>query len=230
MKEIEKRGLSSEVFERLKSLIVSGKLTEGEKIPSENQLSVSLKVSRVIIRDALEELRRQHYIVTYRGKGSYVANAKNFKTPRKMSLTFKEFKDVMELRAAIEYAAIRTATAMASDEQLTRISDVARQMAECIDDVSLFTRYDYMFHNAILEASGNSLFIRIMEQHENEIFSCLEAMNILEESRQWAVDLHMEIADKISHRDSRTAIDLLKRNGEYNLARMNEIYEYSYKK
>lgn len=55
--------------------IDSGKLREGDKLPSENQLCDLYHVSRVTVRHALDELAEAGYLEKRRGKGTYVKSA-----------------------------------------------------------------------------------------------------------------------------------------------------------
>ena len=64
-----------------------------------------------------------------------------------------------------------------------------------------------------------------MVAEEKAIFSALEAMNSLNDSRLWGAQLHKKIADRIIARDAKGAIDILKLNGEYNMARMHQVYD-----
>ena len=56
----------------LRAQIKSGSLPVGEKIPSMTQLRELYNVSNTVIRDALNELRREGLIVGQQGKGVFV--------------------------------------------------------------------------------------------------------------------------------------------------------------
>ena len=195
------------------------------KIPSENQLSKSLNVSRVVVREALKRLREERILVTYHGSGSFVANPKNFLNFYKSipEMSFKEFSDIMEFRSAIEYASIRSATVNADDEDLKLIRDAFIAMRDSVDDPMSFSVCDYAFHAAIIKASHNEIFLEVMTSKKEEILKVLGMMNKLNDSRSWALDLHEIICHAIERRDSKVAIDLLKNNGEYNVARFKEF-------
>lgn len=57
----------------LKSLIQSGKLSQGEKLPSEHELCDLYQVSRTVIRQALMELEREGLILRLQGKGTFIS-------------------------------------------------------------------------------------------------------------------------------------------------------------
>jgi GntR family transcriptional regulator len=62
-----------QVMRDLKEQILSGKLSPGEQLPSEAQLTQRFHVSRVVVRQALQILDEQGLIIRVRGKGTYVS-------------------------------------------------------------------------------------------------------------------------------------------------------------
>lgn len=224
IKEILKKNLAEAAYERIKFDIESGLLPEGTKIPSENQLSQSLNVSRVVVREALEMLRDEHIIVTRKGSGSYVANPKNFLTnPTSYDISASQFEEIMEFRACIEHAAIKRAASRATREDLERISACYYEMEKSIDDPIAFTLSDYSFHHAIIEAAHNSVFTEVIDSKSKDIIKCFTMMNQLNDSRRWALGLHKSILEKMLSRDAKGTVTLLKNNEEYNIARIEEF-------
>lgn len=58
----------------LRARIESGDLQPGEAIPSETELEQEFDLARGTIRKAIGALREQGFVVTTRGKGSYVTD------------------------------------------------------------------------------------------------------------------------------------------------------------
>ncbi|WP_418964984.1 GntR family transcriptional regulator [Cetobacterium sp.] len=56
--------------------IKSGTYHEGDKIPSERELSETFSISRATVRQALSELEKQNDIYKIHGKGNFVSNSK----------------------------------------------------------------------------------------------------------------------------------------------------------
>ena len=70
-KKLKRRNINGEVYQKLKTMILSGKLEKGHRLVQE-QLAHNFNVSRQTIRTALLELKKDRLIVwKYRG-GSYV--------------------------------------------------------------------------------------------------------------------------------------------------------------
>lgn len=61
-----------QVSDRIKTLILEGKLKEGEMLPSMRNLALELRISFMTTKRAYEELEREGFIESYTGKGSFV--------------------------------------------------------------------------------------------------------------------------------------------------------------
>jgi GntR family transcriptional regulator len=59
---------------QIKNLIITGELAEGDALPSMRLLAKELKISVITTKRAYEELEREGFIVSYTGKGSFVAS------------------------------------------------------------------------------------------------------------------------------------------------------------
>ena len=163
IEQISKRSLSDRVYDRLKGIILS-EYKEGSLIPSENKLSKSLNVSRVVVREALSKLREERIIVTYQGKGSFVANPRNFIGYEKSvsNLDYKRFKEVTEFRSLIECSAVMQAVSNATKEDFENLESAVQEMFNAYDDVNLFNIADYNFHIAIIKCSHNQTYFTAM--------------------------------------------------------------------
>jgi len=61
-----------QVMDYYQALIESGKLAEGEKMPTEDELCNLFNISRITVRRALDSLMQEGYIYKVQGKGSFV--------------------------------------------------------------------------------------------------------------------------------------------------------------
>lgn len=66
----------SRIISYYQSLIDSGKMVEGDKMPTEEAIGELFGVSRITVRQALDELARRGYIYKIQGKGSFVTGKK----------------------------------------------------------------------------------------------------------------------------------------------------------
>jgi len=75
-----------QVKEGLVSLMVSGALTEGEKLPSVRAMASSMAINPNTIQRAYEALEQEGYIYSVLGKGSFVATREDISPQRRDEL------------------------------------------------------------------------------------------------------------------------------------------------
>ena len=81
-----------QIENQIKALIISGRLAEGEALPSMRLLAKELRISMITTKRAYEELEKDGFIYTVAGKGCFVA-AKNSELVRENRL--KEIEDLL---------------------------------------------------------------------------------------------------------------------------------------
>ena len=72
LKPIKRVNIAEQVFEQLRDQILHGVWKEGEKLPSEQELTETLGVSRSSIRQAIRTLSDYGLVETRNGTGTYV--------------------------------------------------------------------------------------------------------------------------------------------------------------
>src|SRR6266536_3350468 len=72
---VERKHVWTAVVDQIRELIDSGRLAQGERLPSERQLCAQLRVSRVSVREALRVLESVGYVEVRSGPGTYVRRA-----------------------------------------------------------------------------------------------------------------------------------------------------------
>jgi GntR family transcriptional regulator len=107
-----------ETRERVLELIES--LGVGDAIPSERQLGLDLKVSRLTVRAALDELVREGYLVRRRGAGTFVAEPKVAK-----GIDITSFSDDMRARGLTPGSRTIELRTIAAGARLGRILHVS---------------------------------------------------------------------------------------------------------
>lgn len=65
--------IKKQIYDAISYDIISGKLPPGEKMPSTRSLSASLNVARNILVEIFEQLIAEGYLVTIKGRGTYIA-------------------------------------------------------------------------------------------------------------------------------------------------------------
>ena len=62
-----------QLVDQIKDRIITGKLSEGEALPSVRALSGTLKISSLTVKKAYDKLEEEGFVVTVHGKGTFVA-------------------------------------------------------------------------------------------------------------------------------------------------------------
>jgi DNA-binding FadR family transcriptional regulator len=130
---LEEMGRAELVEQRLTDAIVSGVLRDGERLPSESDLSRSLGVAVVTVREALEAMRDKGLVLTRRGRdgGSFVTYdreaAARMLEDRLRGHSRIELRDLALHVSAIAGMAAETAADRASDDDLESLVTIDEQ-------------------------------------------------------------------------------------------------------
>ena len=163
---MEKKSLSQQTADRLYTMIVvERRLSPGEKLPSELDLSRELGVSRTTLREAIHVLASQKILEVRRGRGTFVAaeaaqvNDYGFSS---LDQVRGELRDLFELRTIFEPSAARLACQRATPEEMEEILACGEAVDQCIRQNQDRTAADREFHAAIVRATHNSFMMRLL--------------------------------------------------------------------
>lgn len=157
--------LVERVMTRLGADIRGGRLAPGARLPTEQELTTTMGVSRTVVREAVAALRADGLVVTRRGSGAYVATnptASPFRITAPQLDRIGDILDVMELRLAVEVEAAALAAERASRKQLAAIRAALRGIDRALRGGDGAVAEDFAFHRAIAEATGNQQFPRFL--------------------------------------------------------------------
>ena len=71
----DRRPIYEQITEKFRTLIYQGALLAGSRLPSVRQLAMELSINPNTIQRAYQELEREGYIYTMKGKGSFVSES-----------------------------------------------------------------------------------------------------------------------------------------------------------
>lgn len=148
----------------LRGAIVRGDLGPGDRLPSEPDLAVQLGVSRPMLREALKALEVSGYLEVRRGYGGgrFVSapEPEEFHTIRAAPLSTMDVDagHVMDVRLAIEPMSARLAAQTRDTADLGR---ALRQLGRSGSRPARIVEAVVQFHGALIEASGNPVFVAV---------------------------------------------------------------------
>ena len=197
---------SEQVAERIIRMIESGELREGDKLPNEPEFARQLGISRGILREGLAQLKAQGIISRKPKDGTYILpqgkNQIGMTESTQRMIKASSFRNIMEMRDAIEQKAAALAVERATDEELEELREIVLKSEQHIGEDDL----DYYFHYRLVELSGNSIFMGIVDTYFSEI-SQIRDNNLNEPKRRREVqNEHLAIIDAICRRDRVAAV------------------------
>ncbi len=156
--------LAEKVLTRLSAEIRGGRLAPGARLPTEQELTATLGVSRTVVREAVAALRADGLVVTRRGSGAYVADNPTgpFRIAAPPLGRIGDVLDVMELRLAVEAEAAGFAAERANRKQVNAVKSALRCIDRALKAGEGAVPEDFAFHRAIAEATGNAQFPRFL--------------------------------------------------------------------
>jgi GntR family transcriptional repressor for pyruvate dehydrogenase complex len=164
-----------QAVEQIRDLILSGTYSPGEQLPTEQELSKQLNVSRSSIREALRVLEAEGVIEVRRGAGTFVASHPFQNMIRREYVLWLSKREdsliqLLQVRESIEGMAASLAGSLASNEDIEKLrANVEEQMSvieETIsgpeENIDKLARLDEEFHMTICAASGNDIAFEII--------------------------------------------------------------------
>ncbi|WP_425292689.1 FadR/GntR family transcriptional regulator [Agrobacterium larrymoorei] len=191
---INRKSAAEAVFEDLRLAIVSGRLAIGTRFPSETHLAGHYGVSRPIVREALRSLQTLGMTQTRTGSGTFVLT--DSPSPE-LRYGGYSARDLIEARPFIEVPAAGWAAVRRSEAQLSGILRLCDAM-DVQEDLHKWVRLDSEFHSAIAEASGNSLFVKVIADARESVSKQSELLNLMAHRRTASNVEHRKIAEAIA--------------------------------
>src|ERR1700722_20252106 len=117
-KSLDTRTLKDQVVRLIRTAILSGKISAGGRL-NESQLARELGVSRVPIREALQQLEQQGLVVNVPRRGKFV-----------ISLSDEEIQKINSLRVILEAEALRLCRAKITSEGIETLNRLNENMQQ----------------------------------------------------------------------------------------------------
>lgn len=209
--------LSSEIVSSLESDILSGSLTPGKRLPSEEKLCAKFATSRTAVREAIQQLRGRGLIRTLKGSGSYIAepSLKNLAGAVETFSVLSQdapFLELMDFRILLETECARLAARRADEQIIIFLNDALHKMAQAKDDSHAFSRADIAFHLAIAAGSRHNLYATVLSALEKRSIEYALINRAKSQCHESLIKAHREIYDAIKERDPDKASAAMKRH------------------
>ena len=166
---------ADEVYDVLLRDIISRRLTDGQRLPSESTLCDRFGVSRPVLRDALARLKANGLLAARQGAGNFVI------APQEVDIVHATLADVLaglEFRFGIESEAAFRAAERRTAEDLERILLASVEFERISNAEEIGISADFRFHLAIAEASHNRHFVDSLWAVQRAIGHDLTTLNL----------------------------------------------------
>ena len=157
--------LTQQVVEHISSLIASGSLVPGEKLPPEFEIVRREGVSRTVVREAMSKLQAAGLVATRHGVGTFVcepANRTDFGLEHRATGTAEDVLAVLELRLGLEAEAAALAAVRRTDRHLEAMRLAMEAFRDEIVSGQGAIDPDFRFHLEIARAAGNPYILDIL--------------------------------------------------------------------
>jgi len=162
--------------EKIVAMILSGRLSAGDRLPSERELAEQMRVSKTVVHAGLKDLERMSFVCVKGRQGTFVANYAENGTFETLATILKyngsrldreTTKSLLDMRLAIEGQAVRMfAKSHTKDDiaALWQMIDNIRGYStkqESLDQTEM-AHMLFRFHRFICLRSGNMFFPVLM--------------------------------------------------------------------
>lgn len=192
------RALYEEVAELMRQKIFARELEPGSWI-DELKLSEQLGISRTPMREALKVLAAEGLVTMKVRRGAYVTEVSD-----------KDLRDVYHLLSLLESDAAGVVAQQATDEQLSELQALHRDLIVAVDEREKFFQINEQFHLRLLELADNRW--RMQMVHDLRKVMKLNRHNSLFKQGRLSDSLqeHQAIVDALLKRDAQASAACMK--------------------
>jgi DNA-binding GntR family transcriptional regulator len=194
--------LARSIAHRLRREILLGRLAPGSQI-KERDTAVELGVSRTPMREALRLLAQEGLVDLRPARSPVVANP-----------SFDQVRDDLEVMIGLEVMSGRLACRRATAEDLVRLGDIHRDLADSYDrvePVDLF-EIDMAFHRGIAEAAKNQSLAETHRAYLDRLWRARYLSASQRRNRERVVTQHGAILAALQNRDPSEAARHIERH------------------
>ncbi|KNZ34591.1 MAG: GntR family transcriptional regulator [Methylibium sp. NZG] len=194
-------GATERIVASITAAIVERRLMPGTKL-AEQQIADIFSVSRTLVRQALNQLSRDHLVTLEPARGAFVAQP-----------SVEEARQVFEVRSMLELAMIRRAATELAPAHIAELRAhlKAEQAAVQRTDVSGRTRLLADFHVLVAQMLGNQALAEILQDLVSRC-SLIALMYQSAHSAHHSFEEHVAIVDALQARDAKAAAKLMQQH------------------
>lgn len=159
------RTLAHELVESLGDRIRDGRLSPGDKLPTEAAFMAEFGVSRTVVREAISKLQASGLVETRHGVGTFVVglgDGSAFRIAPEQLATLRDVVAMLELRIGVETEAAGLAAQRRTAQNLLAMRDALDAFTQAVEAGRDAVTADFQFHQEITRATQNPHFASLM--------------------------------------------------------------------
>jgi GntR family transcriptional regulator, transcriptional repressor for pyruvate dehydrogenase complex len=204
--------ISADIVEQIKRAIRDGRLAPGDQLPSERELTKTLAVSRVSVRDALRMLEAYGLVevrVGARGGAFVTAPAPRLVgegMANMLLLASVSPSEVTELRLFFELALLPLACERRDEEDLAALEAVCDRGEASLQAGSYDVTLSAEFHTRLARCTHNTAIALFAESFQGQLLESLRhAQRVAPELGETGLREHRELVAAVRERDAEGA-------------------------
>lgn len=224
---IDTSSLADKVELKLVKFFLDNNMKPGDQVPKEMTLAETLKVSRTVIREALQRLRMTGLIETRKKRGAVLSNPDLLsllqKTMYPSMLDDTTLRNMFEMRMVLEIGMADLIVQRIRDEDIKELESIVKVEPEQSMNIVFNIDQEVRFHGKLYEITGNTTLIRF--QHMLlPIFKFVHESGLLEKPKKKSSKYvsHKEIVRILKKRDAELLRNAMSRHFENHFQRIFE--------
>ena len=214
-KEVRQSKITQKIIDQIRAAILEGKLSPGDKLPSEKEMVALFQVSKQTLREAMRALEQMGMIDVRKGVGggAFIVEVDIEVTKESLAnyLYFKKMtiENLSQFRKLIEpYAAQKAAEHISSIEleKLKALNNSARENLRR-RNADAAREDEYNFHRYLAELTHNPLIILMLDFVEGLLDDFKKIFKPDLAFYETVLDCHDRIYTAIAQRDGQKAYD-----------------------
>lgn len=201
-------GTQEWIYQVLRYGIISGNLYPGMQL-KQDEISDSLNVSHIPVREALRQLEAQHIVTIHPNRGATVT-----------SLTYESIIEMIHVLDAIRSTMIKASIPQMKEEDFQSLEHILHEQKEC-DDPFEFERLNYQFQKILIFLSSNGFAENLSSMIDANIGRYLRKYLFFTESdRKFFISINEQLLAASREKNVNKAVSLLNEKIETAIAKI----------
>ena len=193
--------LSAKAYDYILTAILKGEIAPGEKL-NEAKLAQKLSISRIPIREAMNKLAKDRLLEYLPHSGAKV-----------IEFSFHQLIELYQIRETLEGLAASCACQKMTNQELLGLEKMVYEQQNKLDqqgDSYFLHKADFDFHNYLINKSGNTSLIQILNKDLYPILRFYRFHFSYSQRVKTAFSEHLEIVKALQKRDKNLAEEVMR--------------------